>query len=464
MINGMDQLAVLNQHIDAARKALDTLHQHKEAANQKLLQLRNQMADAYRRLARFRLDELAADRVVNQLDETDRAVVKLLDRRAKALHALNATIEQAAPELTSLSSEREQAIQKRDALIEQIDDHAADIKAQLDRQEPYQTQEKRVAEENAKAERAGSKATQAEADQSEKGKSYREDPLFMYLWQRRYMTPDYTGRGLTRSLDGWVAKLINYGDAHSNYYMLTELPVRLREHADRQKSSADQAEQTLRSMEAEALNNEWMRQQKKALEELQKVVDQIEQRIDAEEAKHASLLEQRSHYSSGTDDLSKQAIELQIAEIKNDSLANLYMQAQMTSNPDDDVIVSRIRDLQKEEKKIESGIEELQTREHQQQQSYKEMEALRRQYRRSGYDSGYSTFPRGFDMAAILALLMSGRSTGRDVWDRIDREQQFRRPRTPRGFGGGLFGGGFRTGGGFGGGMGGGGFRTGGGF
>jgi len=464
----MDQLTVLNQHIDAARTTLETLHQRKEAANQQLLLLRNQMAEAYRRLARFRLDELAADRVVSQLDETDRAVVKLLERRTKALNELNATIEQAAPELASLSTEREQAIQNRDTLIEQIDDHAADIKAQLSRQESYQTQEKRVVTENAKAEQADRKATQAEADQSEKGRSYREDPLFMYLWQRRYLTPDYAGSGITRTLDGWVAGLINYADASSNYYMLTELPVRLREHANRQKASADQAEQTLRSMEAEALSNEWMRQHKKALEEQQKAVDQIEQRIDAEEAKHASLLEQRSQYSSGNDDLSRQAIELQISEIKNDSVANLYIQAQMTPKPDDDVIVSRIRDLQQEEKRTESEIEELQSQERQQQQSYKELEALRRQYRRSGYDSGYSTFPRGFDMAALLALLMSGRSTGRDVWDRIDREQQFRRSRTPRGFGGGLFpggfGGGFLSGGGFGGGMGGGGFRTGGGF
>jgi chromosome segregation ATPase len=465
----MDQLAVLNQHIDAARTNLDTLHQRKESANQQLLQLRNQMADAYRRLARFRLDELAADRLVNQLDETDRAVVKLLERREKALQALNTTIAQAAPELTSLSSEREQAIQKRDVLIEQIDDHAADIKAQLSRQESYHTQEKQVAEETAKAERADSKATQAETDQSEKGKSYREDPLFMYLWQRRYLTPDYTGSGLTRTLDGWVAQLINYGDARRNYYMLTELPVRLREHADRQKASADQAEQELRGMEIKALNTEEMRRYKEALDQVQKAMDDIEQRIEQEEARHAHLLEQRSQFSSGVDELSRQAMELQTSEIKNDSLANLYMQAKMTPKPDDDVIVSQIRDLQQEEKKVETEIAALQSQESQHQQSYKELEDLRRQYRRRGYDSGYSTFPGGFDMAALLALLLSGRSSGRDVWGRIDREQQFRRPRIPRDFGGGIFpggfgGGGFRSGGGFGGGMGGGGFRTGGDF
>ena len=464
MINGMDPLAVLNQHIDAARANLDTLHQRKEAANQQLLHLRNQMADAFRRLARFRLDELAADRVVSQLDETDRAVVKLLERREKALQALNAAIEQTAPELTSLNAERERAIQKRDVLIEQIDDRAADIKARLSRQESYHAQEKRVAEETAKAERADSKATLAETDQSEKGKSYREDPLFMYLWQRRYLTPDYAGSGLTRTLDGWVAKLIDYSDARNNYYMLTELPVRLREHADRQKASADQAEREMRRMEAEALNTEEMRSQKEALDQVQKTLNDIERRIEEEEERYASLLDQRSQFSSGADEFSQQAMELQISEIKNDSVAELYVQAQMTPKPDDNVIVSRIRDLHKEEKKVENDIQELQSQERQQQQSYKEIEDLRRQYRRSGYDSGYSTFPRGFDMAALLALLMSGRSSGRDVWDRIDREQQFRRPRTPRDFGGGLFGGGFRSGGGFGGGMGGGGFRTGGGF
>jgi chromosome segregation ATPase len=456
MMNGMDQLAVISQHIDTARSALDSLHQRKEAANQQLLQLRNQMTDAYRNLARFRMDELAADRVVTHLDETDRAVSKLLDRRAQAMQALDPAIEQSASHLTSLSTEREQTIQKRDALIKQIDDHAADIKTQLSGQESYQTQEELVVETAAKAERADQKATQAEADQTEKGQSYRKDPLFMYLWQRRYMTPEYKGHGLTRTLDGWVAKLINYADARSNYYMLTELPLRLREHADRQKGIADQAEQDLRRVEADALDNEEMRRLKAALEETLKALETIEQHIEEEEGRHASLLEQRSQYSSGADDISRQAIELQLSEIKDDSLANLYMEAKMTPKPDDDVIVSRIRDLQKEEKKIEDEIAALQSQERQQQKSYKELEDLRRQYRRRGFDSGFSYFPSGFDMAALLAMLMSGRSSGRDVWGRIDRDQQFRRPRTPRGFGGGMFPG--RSGGG----MGGGGFRTGG--
>jgi len=142
------------------------------------------------------------------------------------------------------------------------------------------------------------------------------------------------------------------------------------------------------------------------------------------------------------------------------------MQAKMTSNPDDDVIVTRIRDLQQEETRLIAETEELQAQERQHQQSFSELEDLRRRFRQSSYDSRYSYFPSGFELAALLGMLMSGRASGGDVWDRIDREQRFRQPRTPRDFGGGVFPGGFGGGrrGGFGGGFGGGGMGGGGGF
>ncbi|MEJ2475354.1 MAG: hypothetical protein P8Y74_15905, partial [Desulfobacterales bacterium] len=93
MMNGTDQLAVINQHMAKARSGLDTIHRRMETANQRLVKLRNQLAEEYRQLARFRLDELAANRVATQLDETDRAVLKLLERRSQELHELDSAIE-----------------------------------------------------------------------------------------------------------------------------------------------------------------------------------------------------------------------------------------------------------------------------------------------------------------------------------------------------------------------------------
>ena len=465
MMNGTDQLAIINQHIEKARNELDTIHQRMEAENQQLSRLRNQLAEAYRQLARFRLDELTANRVTTQLDETDRAVLKLLERRSQALRELDSAIEQSVARQDPLNAEREQAVRRRDDLVKQIDESAAEVKLQLSRREAYQAQEKLVAETAARAERAEKKAAHAEADQEEKGKPYRDDPLFMYLWKRRFLTPDYTGGWLTRSLDGWVAKMIKYADAHSNYFMLTELPVRLREHAERQKAIAAEGLQKLHDMEAKALQIDGIVRDKAALAAAQKSLEEIEARIETEEKRHEMLFQQRSTYSTASDEISRQAVDLQLSEIKSETFTNLYMQAKMTSKPDDDMIVARIGDLQQEEKNLSAEIKELEIQESRHKQSFLELEDLRRRFRQSSYDSRDSYFPGGFELAVLLGMLMSGRTSGGDVWDRIGRQQRFHRPRTPQDFGGGVFPGGFRGrsrgGGGFGGRMGGGGFRTG---
>jgi len=475
-MHGRDQLAIIDEHIDGAQKGLDSTHRRLEAAGQRLTQIRNQTAEEFRRLAKFRLDELTANRVVARLDDTDRAVLSLLERRSRELSELEAEIQQVLARQSALRSEREKAVRRRDELVTQIDQHAADIRAQLGGQEGYRTQEKNAQEAAARAERAESKAAQAEADRDEKGKPYREDALFMYLWNRRFLTPDYAGSGLTRALDGWVAKRINYADARSNYFMLTDLPLRLREHAERQKAIAAQEAQKLRDLETRALQVDGILQKKEALETARKEIEAVEARIEEAEKRHQAFLEKRASYSGAADEIAQQAIQLQVSEIKNEPLANLYREAKSTSRPEDDVIVSRIRDLMEEEQSLSAEIENLQAEVRRHQNSFQELEELRRRFRRSHYDSGHSYFPGGFDLGSLLALLLAGRASGGDVWGRIGREQQFRLPRRrpepggddlfPGGFGGGsgfpdIFGGGS---GGGGGGIGGGGFRTGGGF
>lgn len=454
MINGKDQLAIIDEHIATARTSIDAIHRRLESVRQRLTEIRNQIAEQFRRLAQFRLDELTANRLIAHLDDTDRAVVNLLERRSMELSRLESEIQQELARQSSLKSEREEAVRRRDELVTRIDRQGADILAHLGGLDAYQTQEKIAREATARAERAESKAAWAEADREEKGTPYREDALFMYLWKRRFLTPDYTVGGLTRAMDGWIAKLINYSESRRNYFLLTELPLRLREHAERQKVIAAQESQKLRDMEDQALQMEDILRKKEAIQAAQKEIDEIEKQIEEAEKRHEILLGKRSSYSSASDELSRQAIQLQVSEIKNDNLANLYREAKATGRPDDDVIVSRIRDLMDEEQFLSAEIKNLQSDLHRQRDSFQEIEELRRRFRRSHYDSGHSYFPGGFEMGALLAMLMSGRASGGDIWGRIGRKQQFRLPRHgpttgKEPFPGGFGSGGFRTGGGF---------------
>ncbi len=459
-MQGRDQLAVIEERIAAAQNGIGSANRSLEEASRRLAEVRNRTAGEFRRLAAFRLDELTAGRVIARLDETDRAILKLLERRSAELGRIESEIEQVAARQSSLTAGREQAVRRRDELVTHIDAQAADIKEQLAGQEGYRAQEQLAREAAAKAGRAESKAARAEADREAKGKPYRDDALFIYLWNRRFLTPDYAGRGMTRALDGWVAKLVKYADSRSNYFMLTELPLRLREHAERQKAVAARESENLREMEDRALQVDTMRQKKEALQAAQKEIEGIEMHMEEAEKRHEALLEKKSAYAGAEDELSRQAIELQVSEIRNDTLENLYREAQATGQPDDDVIVSRIGELKREEQSLSEEIGNLQSEVRRQQSRFQEMEELRRRFRRSHYDSDHSYFPGGDSaLKELLDLLMSGRTSGGDVWGRIDRDQQFRLPRQgPASRGGDIFpgsrggrmgGGGFRTGGGF---------------
>jgi hypothetical protein len=90
----------------------------------------------------------------------------------------------------------------------------------------------------AMVEAAEGKAAQAEADLAAKRVPYEQDPIFMYLWRRGFGTSRYTSKGIVRSLDRMVARHVGYAEASRNYALLTELPIRLREHAERLRGRA----------------------------------------------------------------------------------------------------------------------------------------------------------------------------------------------------------------------------------
>ena len=77
------------------------------------------------------------------------------------------------------------------------------------------------------ASNAAEKTTQAEEELEEKGKPYRDDKIFMYLWQRHYGTSQYDAGFITRFFDKKLADHIRYDKARINYFTLNKLFISL---------------------------------------------------------------------------------------------------------------------------------------------------------------------------------------------------------------------------------------------
>jgi chromosome segregation ATPase len=463
MITGRDTLQGINDHILQTQSQIESAGYRMDELLSRLNTLRFEMAEHYRQLAKFRLDELHADRMISRLDKADQAIKAFLDKRSQDLSELQNKLKECIARQQKLEQERVFQQAARDKAIEALQRQIESSKERLEQSESYRLHKEKVALATQVARRADEKAFQSEDDLASKGKPYKDDSIFMYLWQRRYMTPEYRANRLIRSLDNWVARLIDFKDSRANYHMLNELPLRLREHATKAEEGAQRQKKMLQAIEKEEAEKDGVFNLQTELEKVEKHLHQIDDDIDAEESNHQKLLERQTAFTSGEDKFTKKAIELLVAELEHEDIANLYREAQATPRPEDDAIVVHLHKLKEEEKRDSDQISSLKDTQQEQQRALEELTRLRRRFRKSSYDASNSSFPINFGLGVLLGAILRGSMSSGTAWDKIEHAQRWERTQDFPDFGG--FsgpgrGGGFGSGGSFGSS----GFRTGGSF
>ena len=231
MITGRKTLEEIDNHVLQAQNRIADADRKMEDLNAQLNRLRIETAEQYRELARFRLDEIRAGNVTDRLDKVYLAVQALIEQHKQALEALEKDIAQGQERQKTLNQQRETRRDARDRAADALQKQIRNTRSALEKTEAYRLQQEKAAAAVRVAQRADEKASQTEADLSSKGKPYQDDVLFMYLWNRRFLMPDYRHGGIARMLDEWVARLIRFKENRTDFHMLNELPKRLREHA-----------------------------------------------------------------------------------------------------------------------------------------------------------------------------------------------------------------------------------------
>ncbi|MGB5832675.1 MAG: hypothetical protein WBG92_11885 [Thiohalocapsa sp.] len=484
MISGRQALAQIVGAERDKQSELAGLDQKLDELGQELMALEKRRADDYRALARVRVDLVDDGTLSGALDAAERQVVTVLEQRRQAAETLERQLDAARAARDALSQEREAQADLLEKVSERLDDAEAATQAKLDADPAYQAQREIAHEAERIAMHAEEKAADSEQEQGNKGTAYRADPLFMYLWNRRYGLPAYKSGGLFRWLDDKVARLIGYDDARMNYGRLLEIPQRLREHADASKQQADKAFAELRALDDAARESDGVKALERDQDAEQERLEDVDARIDEAETGINDVLEHQARFASGDDEYTNQAVEYLTAELERDDLAELRRDAQATPFPDDDQIVNRLLDAEQERRTLSFTIENLKQTRTKQQQKLQELAQLERDFKRQRMDRGGSGFSDGAMVAMMLGNFLNG-MLDREALMRVLEQQQRHQPRRADptfgsgGFGrgtpwgglgggpGGGLGGGLSRGGGIGrGGLGGGGggFRTGGGF
>lgn len=489
MLSGRQTLASIDRAVEEENEKIAAVDQRIGEAAEGLVDLQKTQAQEYRSLARLRVDHLASGSVISSIDDTERQVLALLQAREAAAEALIQELRTMQDQRKALDEDRAQQADVLEQAAEKVDAAEASTQARLDADPAYQAQRERATEAERIAMHADEKATRSEQEQEEKGRFYRDDPLFTYLWKRHYGTPDYRAGGLIRWLDGKVARLIGFADARANYSRLQEIPLRLREHAEQTRQQANAEFEALRELDRQAREADGIPALEAVQQEEQEKLDAIDARIEAAEAEHQALLQRKEAFASGEDDTYRKAVEYLAAEFRRDDLRALRQDALATPFPEDDVIISRLLDNEDARQDIESNIRELKKSMQQHRERLHELESLRMEFKRQRYDRPGSGFANGALVAMMLENFLQGMLNRNELLRVLEQQRRYRPRHSNPNFGSGGFGRGTiwhgglgdvlgkgglgglgRGGGGFGGlgrggfGGGGGGFRTGGGF
>lgn len=435
-LTGPQALRSLDDAVRDIRREEDDIAKRLARSAERVGKLREAEAELFRGLAAARLSDSSA--LSGQLSEAEKRARIVLDQRSvemaeaeAALKSLDATIAGKAQERQTQLGEVDKAQEALKALSSRI--------AQAVAADPtYIAKQKQMDDLTRIAEESLRKTETAEADRELKGRPYREDRLFMYLWEAGYGTKNYKANNLVRYLDSLVARRIGYTRARPNFAMLNEIPLRLREHADRQQAAAEAAEAELDALEARAIDAAGGKGAREALSAAQQRIARLDAEMVALEDERDEKAVAFRHMAEGRDPKFEEALRLIAASLEQQDVSSLMAAARKTPSPSDDAIVKKIDDARSQIAEEDSESADHKGRLKVLAARRRELEDIAFEFKKARYDDPRSTFREDNLAGDLLNEFLRGAISAGSYWGAWKDSQRWRPGTTDWGGGVGL--------------------------
>jgi len=418
VITGRDALHRLDSLTAAAREEFDAAARTADGHSRRRADLARLKADGYRELAAMRLDVIRTEQA-DSLNAAEREAVRLLEDHQAFITRLEGEVAAAAARLEEAEAKRRAGEAEVDAALNAYEALVGETERAVEQDPGYVALKRAYEEARAVAARAEQKLELAKADRVEKGKPYEQDPLFSYLWARKFRTPEYRKGGLTRMLDGWVARLCSYDQACLNYARLTELPDRIAEHLANMRLEEAEAQAAIERFEAQALEARGAGRLSAELAAAKDKLKSFDDMLAEAESRHADLRRQQERAASGDAGPLEQARRVIEEGLAKASFPDLKVLAAETTTPDDDRIVDALIKLRTEELQMEVNWRNVEAMPARRRAGVETLEQVRRRFKEAGLDSPYVMLLRGAFEAAIEAYGRGPSPDGEGLWRAI---------------------------------------------
>jgi hypothetical protein len=428
-LSGPEALRSLDEALRDIRREEDEVAKRLARSAELITRMREQEGELLSQLAQVRLDPATQAELRGQIGAAERKAREMLAAHGKDLAASEEKLAAVDAEIATATAERTRlqndAARRNDELKALRDK----VRPQLQADPAFARKLAAAKELAAVAAQSIRKTTQAEADREQKGRPYRDDPLFMYLWNAGYGTRTYRANNLVAYLDGKIARMIGFADARPNFAMLNEIPLRLREHAERQQDHAKAANDELTALENEAIDKAGGKQARQALEEISAGIAALDERIVELEDQRDEALKTQRELAQGSDPAFAAAIKGLAEALGREDLKTLLAEARETRTGQDDTIIAQIDDLRQRIKD-----EDEETLDHKQRlktlaSRRRELEDIQYEFKKQGFDNPRSSFGKDDLVGDLLNDFLRGGISAASYWDQWQRSQRWTGPR-----------------------------------
>ncbi|TVP94821.1 MAG: hypothetical protein EA381_19670 [Planctomycetaceae bacterium] len=420
--------AVHQQLIQAQHEATQDLELARgeiAEAGEELNHLSETRGDALSELARHYLPELSPEAVARTLPDIREWVRELLvrkqhhaERLVEDLHELERRRETLEATLAEVSAELDAADDRQQTITKEIGDLlAADPE--------FSTLSNRAAEAEATLQRSEANLAEIEQDAIKKLAAYENSALFMYLWNREFGTAAYGSHGLTRSMDDWLARYIDFRDARKGYEFLKTTPEHMRRliAEDRQALGVvlDELERrrdvtaTERGLPDAILRYQEIAQRR---ETVIGQLDQLEVQAQQWQAERTRVDDPRGTYY-------QEAVQKFRDLLSHSDPSLLIEQARATPAIEDDLIVARLQGLKTEIDQVSDQVRQRQQTVAELSRHLQAIGHLISRYRAAGFDSQRAQFNVYLDVPSEIRAIRDGNGDYEAFWQRIRKSQRW---------------------------------------
>ncbi len=427
MTPGRDTLASIEQSIQDLRQREADLQRDLETTNEERARVIEQRLAAFRELAEVRARHALSDGVIDEADRLSARVANLLIARQKTIRDLRVRNRDADSQRAELLVIRDELGGRIEALEKELDELALKAREALSGDSDYRRELAEFGAARKVLDKARDKARRAATDRVEKGRDYETDPLFMYLWRRKYGSAEYAASNIIKWLDAKVADLVGYHGARANYAVLLEIPVRLADHVERLAERLREHQETVDARETDKIKELAGTDLAAQLRTSRAEQDANLKAFEATSGELSDIGEQLNRYAEGRDPAFHKAVELSAEFLSQERTDQLMRLARLTTTPSDDQIVARIANLDERLARATEAIDKQTGELERLFDKRDELVRIAADFRRARYDDPASVF-RGNDVAQILLEeLIRGAITGAEYWARTRRRQSWRR-------------------------------------